>query len=206
MYLFEEAGSRLEILRFRADDPDVLLKDTRGVVYKGVDYLSTLSTIRVARSPDGINFTMEDQPFLYPCLPSMQYGCEDARAHRIEGLYYVNYTAISLDGWATALCTTSDFRSVSRQGIIFYPPDKDVSLFPEKINGRYWALHRQHNEGFGKPSIWISSSPNLLEWGQHYCLIRPRENEWERIKIGGGATPIRTNRGWLEVYHSKGDG
>ena len=110
-------------------------------------------------------------------------------------MYYVNYKVILLNGWATMFCTASDFRSVSRQGIIFYPPDKDVGLFPEKINGRYWALHRQHNEGFGKPSIWISSSPNLLEWGQHYCLIRPREYECERIKIGGGATPIRTNRG-----------
>jgi hypothetical protein len=64
VYRFEEAGSGLEILRFRADDPDVLLKDTRGVVDKGIDYLSTLRKIRVARSPDGINFTVEDQPFL----------------------------------------------------------------------------------------------------------------------------------------------
>jgi predicted GH43/DUF377 family glycosyl hydrolase len=37
--------------------------------------------------------------------------------------------------------------------------------------------------GFGKPVIWISPSSNLLEWGQHYCLIRPREYEWERIRI-----------------------
>ena len=82
-------------------------------------------------------------------------------------MYYVNYKAISLDGWAIMLCTASDFRSVSRQGIIFYPPDKDVGLFPEKINGRYWALHRQHNEGFGKPSIWISSSPESVGVGTH---------------------------------------
>ncbi|MCK4436590.1 glycoside hydrolase family 130 protein [bacterium] len=205
LYRFEDSRSRLEIARFKHGDPDVQLKDTRGVVYKGIDYLSTLSTIRVARSADGINFSVDAQPLLYPCTPSEQYGCEDARVVKIEGEYYINYTAISRDGWATALCTTQDFKSVFRKGIIFYPPNKDVCLFPEKIRGRYWALHRPHNEGFGKPSIWISSSPNLLDWGEHQCLIRPRNNEWERIKIGGGAAPIKTDKGWLEICHGKGD-
>ena len=205
LYRFEDGRSRLEIVRLKNSDPDVRLKDTRGVVYKGVDYLSTLSTIRVARSVDGINFNVDTQPLLYPCRLNEQYGCEDARAVKIEGEYYLNYTAISGDGWATALATTLDFQSVSRKGLIFYPPNKDICLFPEKISGRYWALHRPHNEGFGKPSIWISSSSNLLDWGEHQCLIRPRDNKWERIKIGGGAPPLKTDRGWLEVYHGKGD-
>lgn len=205
VYRFENGASKLEILRFKENDSNIRLKDTRGVVYKGVDYLSTLSTIRVAWSSDGINFEVDDQPFLYPSVPSEQYGCEDARIQKIENAYYINYTAISQDGWATALCTTRDFKTVSRKGIIFYPPDKDVCLFPEKIQGRYWALHRPHNEGFGKPSIWISSSSNLVDWGEHRCLIRPRDNKWERIKIGGGAAPIKTEEGWLEVYHGKGD-
>jgi predicted GH43/DUF377 family glycosyl hydrolase len=78
-------------------------------------------------------------------------------------------------------------------------------MFPEKIDGRYWALHRPDNHGFGRPSIWISSSSDLLDWGNHQCLIRPRDNPWERVKIGGGASPIKTEKGWLEIYHGKGD-
>ena len=204
-YRFQDGMSRLEILRFKENDPELRLKDTRGVVYRGVDYLSTLSTIRVARSNDGVNFSIDEEPFIYPSAPNEQYGCEDARVVRLESEYYINYTAISRDGWATALCTTRDFKSVARKGIIFYPPNKDVCIFQEKIRERYWALHRPHNEGFGKPSIWISSSENLLEWGEHQCLIRPRDNKWERIKIGGGAAPIKTEKGWLEIYHGKGD-
>ncbi len=206
VYRFENDTSRLEVLRFKEDDCNVQLKDTRGVIYKGVDYLTTLSTIRVARSSNGVDFTVDNRPLLWPCAASERYGCEDARVQKIENVYYISYTAISEDGWATALCTTSDFKSVSRKGIIFCPLNKDVSIFPEKIRERYWALHRPHNEGFGKPSIWISSSSNLLEWGEHRCVIRPRDNKWERIKIGGGAAPIKTDKGWLEVYHGSGDG
>ena len=205
VYRFDGGASRLEILHFREDDPDVRLKDTRGVVYKGVDYLSTLSTIRLARSADGVNFNVDDQPFIYPRASSEQYGCEDARAQKFGDEYYINYTAVSRDGWATALCTTRDFKSVAGKGTIFCPLNKDVCLFPEKVGGRYWALHRPHNQGFGKPSIWISSSPDLLDWGRHACLIRPRDNKWECLKFGGGGPPIKTDEGWLAVYHGKGD-
>ena len=205
IYCFHNNISKLEILRFNKEDPDVYLKDTRGVVYKNVDYLSTLSTIRVARSSDGFNFTVDNHPFIFPQKPNEQYGCEDARIQKFGDEFYITYTAVSRDGWVTELCVTRDFNSVIKKGTIFCPLNKDVSLFPEKINGRYWALHRPHNAGFGKPSIWISSSDNLLDWGEHKCLIRPRDNEWENLKIGGGGAPIKTDKGWLVIYHGKGD-
>jgi len=203
-YRFDAEGGHPEILEVRADDPHVQLKDTRGVVYKRKDYLSTLSHIRIARSKDGINFTVDDKPFIYPCSSSESFGAEDARISRIDDIYYITYTAVSGDGWATALATTRDFKTVERKGIIFPPPNKDVSIFPEKINGKYLALHRPHNEGFGKPSIWYSESTDLLHWGSHKCLIRPRDTRWEEQKIGGGAAPIKTDKGWLEIYHGKG--
>jgi len=206
IYRFHDEKSTLEILRFNSNDPDVRLKDTRGVVYKNVDYLSTLSTIRVARSDDGISFTVEDHPLIFPSRPCEKYGCEDARIQKFGDEFYITYTAVSGDGWSTELCVTKDFKSVERKGTIFCPLNKDVCLFPEKINGRYWALHRPHNIGFGKPSIWVASSPDLLDWGGHECLIRPRDNKWENMKIGGGGAPIKTDKGWLVIYHGKGDG
>jgi predicted GH43/DUF377 family glycosyl hydrolase len=204
-YRFDAEGGHPEILKVKADDPRVQLKDTRGVVYKGKDYLSTLSHIRIARSKDGINFTIDDKPFIYPCSSSESFGTEDARISRIDDIYYITYTAVSGDGWATALATTRDFKTIERKGIIFPPPNKDVSIFPEKINRKYLALHRPHNGGFGKPSIWYSESPDLLHWGGHKCLIRPRNTRWEEQKIGGGAAPIKTDKGWLEIYHGKGE-
>lgn len=204
-YRFEEGGSRPDILEFSKDDPDVELKDTRGVVYKGQDYLSTMSHIRVARSRDGLNFEVDEKPFIYPVDETEKYGCEDPRVTLIDGKYYINFTVISQDSWATALAVTGDFKTVERKGIIFHPENKDVAIFPEKINGLYRALHRPNNSGFGRASIWYAESPDLLHWGNHKCILRPRDTKWESMKIGGGAPPIKTEDGWLIITHGKGD-
>jgi len=203
-YRFGGGASYPDILEFKSTDPEVSLRDTRGVVYKGRDYLSTMSHIRLARSKDGIHFTVEEKPFLYPIDESEEYGVEDARVTFIDGQYYINYTAVSRGSWATALAVTDDFESIERKGLIFHPENKDVAIFPEKVKGKYIAFHRPNNSGFGKPSIWYSESPDLLHWGNHRCIVRPRDNKWESQKIGGGAPPIKTPEGWLVIYHGKG--
>ena len=75
-------------------------------------------------------------------------------------------------------------------------------MFPEKIKGKYVALHRpQGFYVFSKPSIWVSYSPDLIYWGREKSIIKPRENSWESDKIGAGAPPIKTDKGWLLIYH-----
>jgi predicted GH43/DUF377 family glycosyl hydrolase len=206
VYRFDETGSHPEIKEFDVSNPEVILKDTRGLTYRGRDYLSTMSHIRLARSRDGFNFVVDKKPFICPANPSEEYGVEDARVVFLDGKFYINYTAVSRDSWATALAVTEDFKTIERRGLIFHPENKDVAIFPEKIDGKYIALHRPNNSGFGKASIWYSESPDLIHWGNHRCLVRPRDNQWESQKIGGGAPPLRTPEGWLVVYHGKGDG
>jgi predicted GH43/DUF377 family glycosyl hydrolase len=205
VYRFEDGTSYPDIMEFKSDDPDLVLKDTRGVSYRGKDYLTSISHIRVARSTDGVHFTVEQRPFIYPADESEKYGCEDARVICIDGTYYVNFTVISEDSWATALGCTDDFRKITRKGIIFHPENKDVAIFPEIIHGKYCALHRPNNSGFGRASIWYAESPDLMHWGNHRCILRPRETKWESMKIGGGAPPLKTSEGWLVIYHGKGD-
>ncbi|MFC1585484.1 glycoside hydrolase family 130 protein [Fibrobacterota bacterium] len=204
-YSFSGGRPAPEILEFDLNDPGVCLKDTRGVVSDGVDYLSTMSHIRIARSRDGIHFSVDEKPFLFPRNTSESFGVEDARITKFEDTYYINYTTVSKDGFATALVSTRNFADLDYHGIIFPPQNKDVSIFPEKINGNFYALHRPTNAGFGKPSIWCSDSPDLIHWGHHQCLARPRNMTWENQKIGGGAAPIKTPEGWLEIYHGKGE-
>jgi len=201
---FDDGPGRPDVLEVSVSDPDVELKDTRGIVYRGADYLSTLSHLRLARSRDGIRFEVEPEPFLFPSDRSEVFGVEDARITKIGDTYWINYTCVSSDGWATALASTTDFRTVERHEIIFPPQNKDVSLFPEKIGGRFCALHRPNNSGFGKPSIWYAESPDLIHWGHHKCLLRPRDTVREEQKIGGGAPCIKTPDGWLQIYHGKG--
>jgi predicted GH43/DUF377 family glycosyl hydrolase len=201
---FEDGRGVPRLLDVAVDDPNVELKDTRGIVYKGRDFLSTLSHLRLARSRDGVHFTVDPEPFLFPADESERFGVEDARITRLGDTYWINFTVVSNDGWATALASTTDFEAVTRHGIIFPPQNKDVSIFPEKVGGRFCALHRPNNVGFGKPSIWYADSPDLLNWGNHRCLLRPRDTVWEEMKIGGGAPCLKTPEGWLQVYHGKG--
>jgi len=205
IYDFSSGTGKPAIKEFDASDPDVKLKDTRGVVYKGKDYLSSMSHIRAARSSDGINFTVDDKPFICPTTLEEEYGVEDPRITKIGDKFYINYSIVSQDSWCTALATTEDFISYKKLGIIFHPENKDVTIFPEKVNGKYIALHRPNNSGFGKASIWYAESPDLIHWGKYKCILRPRNTEFESMKIGGGAPPIKTKDGWLCIYHGKGD-
>ncbi len=204
-YDFKDNVGTAKILRISENNPEVELKDTRGVFYKGKDYLSTISHIHIARSDDGINFEIDEKPFIYPCIESETYGVEDARVSKIGDIYYINYTVVSQDGYSTMLAITTDFKTIERKGIIFPPLNKDVAIFEEKVNGKYIALHRPHNQGFGLPSIWYAESPDLIHWGNNKCILRPDGSKLESHKIGGGAPPIKTKDGWLTIIHGKGD-
>jgi len=204
-YEFKNGEGFPRIRKIARNDPDLKLKDTRAVIYKNVEYPSTVSHLRIARSEDGISFRIEDKPFIYPCIGYESLGVEDARISKIEDTYYINYTAVSGDGFCTMLAETRDFKEVIRKGIIFPPLNKDVAIFEEKIKEKYIALHRPHNQWFGRPSVWYAESFDLINWGNHKCLIRPGDDDYENVKIGGGCAPIKTKEGWLEIYHSVGD-
>jgi beta-1,2-mannobiose phosphorylase / 1,2-beta-oligomannan phosphorylase len=204
VYDFSCGNPQPAVKEFNLADPDVKLKDTRGVVYKGKDYLSSMSHIRIARSKDGENFIIDEKPFIAPTSLEEEYGVEDPRITFINDRYYINYSVVSEDSWCTALAVTDDFITYEKLGIIFHPENKDVAIFPEKVNGKYIAFHRPNNSGFGKASIWYAESPDLIHWGKYKCLARPRKTSYEAGKIGGGCAPIKTDKGWLTIYHAKG--
>ncbi len=189
---------------FRTDDPDWDFSDPRMVRSRADPrdvFLTSLSHLRLARSDDGVDFVVDDAPFLFPADRSERFGCEDARITVIEGRCYINYTAVSDLGIATALAVTDDFVNVERLGIIHAPDNRDVCLFPRRIDGHYWCLHRPAPLHLGSPEIWIARSPDLLHWGAHRHLAGRTRAAWESSKIGGGAQMIETDRGWLQIYH-----
>jgi predicted GH43/DUF377 family glycosyl hydrolase len=197
----DETGSRLSYFEVDHDDKRLVIEDVRKYNWKGRDYLSSLSHFRLAESENGIHFKIADKPWLLPDGENENFGVEDARVTKIEDSYFVNFTAASDDGYVTSLVKTHDFLSYERKGIIFPPLNKDVALFSEKIQGKYWALHRPEVIPFGKPSIWVATSPNLIHWGAHHVLLRPDIGRWNNDKIGGGPPPIKTPEGWLVIFH-----
>jgi len=101
----------------------------------------------------------------------------------------------------TILACTQDFRHFSRVAILTLPENKDVVLFPEKINGRYARLERPMTQSSHRGDIWLSFSPDLVYWGDPRPVMTPRARQWDSHKIGAGAPPIKTVHGWLLIYH-----
>lgn len=163
--------------------------------------LTSISHLRVFRSRAGRSASWAPGPQLFPELPFEAYGVEDPRITEIEGNYWITYVAVSPHGAATALAATDEFETFERRGLIFPPENKDVVLFPKKVNGQYVALHRPNpNSRFCRPQMWVARSPDLLQWGQHECLYSGCD-DWESDRVGAGAPPLAVDEGWLEIYH-----
>lgn len=196
--------NRIEIVTLvKKEHPEMDFGDSRAVRMDGKTiYLTSLSHLRIARSRDGINFHVEDAPFVFPNAEEESWGMEDPRITQIEDTYYINYTSVTPHGAATSLLMTKDFKTCIRKGVIFAPENKDVAIFPEKINGKYIAFNRPVPCGIGNPDIWIAESPDLIHWGnqKYFCGIS-EESSWENGRIGGGAVPFKTSKGWVKIYH-----
>ena len=163
------------------------------------------SIIGLAESEDGFNFTTWPEPFMTPSKEPVfveyeAFGVEDPRITYLEGAYYITYSAYSQHGVRIGLAKTQDFESVERVSLITQADYRNTVLFPEKIDGRYVKLDRPHSD-ISPWSIWISYSPDLRHWGDSRLVMKPVPYHWDEIKIGPGAPPIRTDKGWLNIYH-----
>lgn len=182
--------------RYDFSDPRKVLDKSEGAYV----YLTSISHLRLARSRDGIHFTVDEEPFIRPDGELEAFGTEDARITQLGDTFYINYTAVSSNGITTALAVTRDFRTVEKKGIIFVTENRDVAIFPEKIHDKYYALTRPVPRQIGKAQIWVAASTDLYHWGEHLPLKLPRY-AWDRARNGGGAVPIKTDKGWLVFYH-----
>jgi len=182
------------------------------VVKKGEEYFLLLrvegqqgySVFALARSKDGLHFTVENKPVMKPARKGPfaryeKYGIEDPRITVVDGVYYIMYTAYSKYGTRIALAKTEDFLHYERIALVSEPGNKDGILFPERINGEYVRLDRPIGKGVG--SMWISYSKTLVDWGKSEILMTPRPGMWDSYRIGASVPPIKTEHGWLEIYH-----
>lgn len=192
----------IKIISISKEDPDLIANDARVINYKGVDYLTTLSHLRLLCSDDGIHF-FEPEGYA-PILGEgvlQSFGVEDCRVTFLEDKYHLTFTSVSENGVGVGLKTTSDWKHFESFGMMLPPHNKDCAIFSEKINGLYYALHRPSSVDIGGNYIWIAESPDGIHWGNHQCIIKTRRNEWDSARVGAGAAPIKTEKGWLEIYH-----
>ena len=199
--IYNDLGA-IELLNFELNDPKLDASDARVINYDGVDYLTTISHLRLLWSDDGIHFSEnKTYPSLFGEGAYESYGIEDCRVSQIGDTYYLTYTMVSPNGVGVGLRITKDWKEFEKKGMIFSPHNKDCAIFEEKINGNFYALHRPSSPELGGNYIWLAESPDTIHWGNHKCIAKTRAGKFDSKRLGAGAAPIKTEKGWLEIYH-----
>jgi predicted GH43/DUF377 family glycosyl hydrolase len=178
--------------------------DGRYILLCRTEMPNSRSSLTLAESTDGIEFKVAGEPCLSPenhneFAKYVDWGIEDPRITKIGEKYFLTYTGYSAYEPLVILTETVDFKNFRIHGPISEPSNKDCSLFPEKINGFYWKVDRP--SGQNRRDIWISESPDLNHWGSYKVLMEPTPGTWESDKIGASSNPIKTEEGWLMLYH-----
>jgi predicted GH43/DUF377 family glycosyl hydrolase len=178
------------------------------MLYRAVDS-NWISRLGYARLLNGrqVSFRPSD-PVMEASSAWEDFGCEDPRITRIDGTYYVTYTAFSRRGPRIALASTKDFMHFTKHGLVGPDrDDKDCVLFPERISGKVTMLHRLESRvqiaSFESFEALGNSQKFWNKYVTHfkdYEVIAPKFS-WEERKIGVGPPPIKTERGWLVLYH-----
>ncbi|MFH1552585.1 MAG: glycosidase [Candidatus Omnitrophota bacterium] len=182
------------------------------IVYRAQGSKTGVSRLGYASSKDGFKIDERlDYPIFGPSVDSDLdcLGIEDPRLTRVEDRIYLNYTAYGhnmgmvypITGVQLGVSSISvdDFLNKrwnwSERTYPFYRVDnKNSFFFPEKIGGKFVLVHRI------PPHMWIAYSDDLKTWDNQKILLSPKF-EWEYFKIGGGAPPIKTEKGWILIYH-----
>lgn len=159
---------------------------------------------RVVRMNDYFYITYASRPF-----PPGQYWLNDHLPYRAPACPPEFPQRLRSNATATGLALTRDFKTFIRAGQITDPlvDDRNAILFSERIGGEFWMLHRPmewlgRSYGTDYPAIWVAHGRDLLSMRDSRLLCTAQQ-PWER-KIGANTPPIRTEYGWLLLYHAVG--
>jgi predicted GH43/DUF377 family glycosyl hydrolase len=186
------------------DETILLVSVVEHAATKG--YGRDVGQTRIARSKDGIHFELSNENFIdtqtneYPY--NLYHHFIDNRVTKIDDTYYI-ITPVMVHGFDSPvgmLGKTKDFKTYERIDIITQPKNRGASLFPEKINGKYYKLDRPGGGDGGNGDIWISASTDLIHWGEFKPVLAAGYRFWNVQKIGP-TPPIKTEKGWLDIIH-----
>jgi len=188
-------------------------KEKIHILYRAQGVRGGVSRIGYASTRDG--FKIEER-LSYPVLESEtgndfeSKGCEDPRITRIDDEFYVCYTAYGdFPGMTRRISSIQiGIRKIKVEDFLnkrwkwskpFYPfpgvDNKNAFIFPEKFKGKWVMYHRI------PPHIWIAYSDDLINWSDLKIVMSPKE-EWEYFKLGSAGPAMKTDEGWLLIYHA----
>jgi len=157
-----------------------------------------INALGYAVSGDLLTWHRYEEPILTNSVPQEERGPEDPRIVKIDNLFYMTYVGFrgrTPGDYRICLATSKDLVHWDRKGIVLDEPNKNASLFPEKISGKYYMLHRRH------PDIWICHSEDLKTWIGHEKIMSPLPETWNQTRIGIAGPPVKTKKGWFLIFH-----
>lgn len=189
-------------------NPAALVVDDQVVLLYRAHANDIISHVGLAVSDDGLHFTREPDPVVFPEHDYERYGCEDPRVSLVNGTYYLTYTGWDRVSARLCLATSTDLRTWTKHGPLFEgfdtfftTEDKQPSgtwskagvIVPEPIDGLYYMY-------FGEGAIYYATSTDLLNWTpcpQESPIYGPTDGAWDRTLVEVGPPPITTDNGLL---------
>ncbi len=161
----------------------------------------------LAFSEDGIHWDVQDKPFL--TVEDMNdpeiTRVYDPRLTVIDDRCYLCFAVDTKHGLRGGIGVTDDFKSLEILSLSV-PDNRNMVLFPEKIDGKYVRLERPfpvYSRGNKhRFDMWMSKSPDLKYWGESQLILGVEDVPYANDKIGPGAPPIKTKDGWLVLFHA----
>lgn len=158
----------------------------------------------LARSSDGIHWQVEPEP-LFQGDGEEVMGSYDPRLSIMDDMFYLCYAQFTRHGYRATISRTRDFKQFEILDRSL-PDNRDGVLIPQKIGGRYLRLDRPFPY-FSRDKrvsfdIWISESPDLVYWGKSELLLCVEDVPFANERIGAGSPPVRTEAGWLVLFHA----
>jgi len=213
------------MLKRFADNP-IIIPDPKNILYSKKVYNCTvikhdsvyymffrgvgddwISRIFLATSRDGLSFKINPEPVIVPEHSWEEQGCEDPRITYLNDKYWLTYTAFDGTTARAAIASSSNLYDWEKHNLIFpelihpqrenLPSDwsKSAAIFPEKIKNQYLLL-------FGDNHIWSATSDNLIDWqSKSIPVISARKDYFDAAYVEMGPAPIKTDDGWLVLYH-----
>ena len=160
----------------------------------------------LATSDDGIHWNVSDKPF----IPQSAIETDeieriyDPRLTVIDGVLHMCFAVDTKHGVCGGMATTNDLKTFTVKSISV-PENRNMVLFPEKINGNYVRLERPmpvYSRDGDVFDIWLSESPDLVYWGKSRLVMGVEDVPFANDKIGPGAAPLKTDKGWLMIFHA----
>ncbi|MDT8389520.1 MAG: glycoside hydrolase family 130 protein [Lentisphaeria bacterium] len=164
------------------------------------------TTMGLAFSSDGVTWQVRPDPCFAMKDQSLKIRrAYDPRLTVIDGRCHMCFAVDTFYGVRGGIAVTDDFETWEVLSMTV-PDNRNMVLLPEKINGKYVRFERPfpvYGRGGGEAfDFWMSDSPDLKYWGNSKLVLGAERVPFSNAKIGPGAPPVKTPKGWLTTFHA----